>query len=156
MWLCLEVDGIPARLSGMRSALEAPAQWCLEYHAWIVSWPQLCGPERSRDAPTPQSLPHLAAASQCELRARATPAFLGDAAWGALGVGSAVFLGSSRDRCPGAWAAGRSCLVPLSRAPAAVCDQPARLPRSADGGHQPGCRGGPARPASEGNPQGDR
>ena len=29
---------------------------------------------RSRDAPTPRSLPHLAAASQCELRALATPA----------------------------------------------------------------------------------
>ncbi|XP_035966608.2 rho guanine nucleotide exchange factor 10 isoform X3 [Halichoerus grypus] len=42
-----------------------------------------------------------------------------------------------------------------ARAPAPVRDQPARLPRLADGRHQPGHRGGLARPASAGHPQGD-
>lgn len=42
--LCLEVDGLPARLRGMRSALEAPAQRCPECRARIVPWPWPCGP----------------------------------------------------------------------------------------------------------------
>ena len=113
VWLCLEVDGIPARLWGMCSALEAPAQWCLECHAWIVPWPRLCGPECSRDAPTPQSLPHLAAASQCELRALATPAFLGDVAWGALGVGVCSVSGQFPGLLPRSLGCGQKLSCPL-------------------------------------------
>lgn len=73
------------------------------------------------------------------------------------GARSVVFAGGTR--APGPCVArGRAqtrCVCPC-RAPAAVGDQPARLLRLADGGHQPGRRGGPARASSAGHPQSDR